>query len=83
MYNNYRNLRDELGDSEIAEIPDDVYAFCYVQTADTVLCNENGATGAKGEEVSRNHVYILIMKTQDSKWEITDCGYPPIYVPEK
>lgn len=66
----------------IEEHKDEYYAFCYVQTADSVYCEEDCATGHKGETVSRNYMYSLVMETEDSDWKIYDYGYPPFYTPE-
>ncbi len=57
------------------------YACCYVQTADKILCNEDGALGLAGEEVVRQYSYFLVRESKDSEWKIYDCGYPPFYIP--
>ncbi|MBQ4333336.1 MAG: hypothetical protein IJC33_06135 [Clostridia bacterium] len=77
--------KDQLRESEredLKELSKDYYACCYVQTADVVRCEKDNAWGQKGEEVSRQYMYILVMESKESGWKIYDCGYPPIYVPE-
>lgn len=72
--------RSKIDISYLNDIPDDIYAVCCVQTSDSIFCNENTAEGIKGETVSRNYAYYLIMETKDSSWKIFDYGYPPIYI---
>ncbi len=67
----------------IEEISRENYAYCFVQTSDVILCEEDGAQGAKGETVSRNYYYALLMETKGSDWKIEDFGYPPFYVYEE
>jgi len=67
----------------LSEHKDEYYAFCYVQTADSVYCNEDCATGQKGETVKRQYAFTLVMETEDSNWQIYDYGYPPFYIPEE
>ena len=69
--------------ARIEEISKENYAYCFVQTSDVILCEEDGAQGAKGETVSRNYYYALIMETKESDWKIEDFGYPPFYVFEE
>lgn len=66
----------------IEENKDEYYAFCYVQTADKVYCNEDCATGLKDETVNRTYMYCLVMENENSDWKIYDYGYPPFYIPE-
>ena len=67
----------------IEEISKENYAYCFVQTSDEILCEEDGPQGAKGETVSRNYYYALVMETKESDWKIEDFGYPPFYVFEE
>lgn len=67
-------------DSAWIETISENYAYCFVQTADTVLCEEDSSIGAKGETVKRNYYYALIMETEESEWQIDDIGYPPFSV---
>ena len=73
--------KSKLKDSDLNHFPEDVYAVCYVQTSDTVLCNSDCAEGKAGEQVSRNYQYSLVMQSKDSTWQIWDMGYPPFYIP--
>jgi len=63
------------------ELSGDYYACCYVQTADKILCNEDGAFGNKGEEVNRCFSYFLVRESEKSEWKIYDFGYPSFYNP--
>ena len=67
----------------IEEISRENYAYCFVQTSDVILCEEDGPQGTKGETVSRNYYYALVMETKESDWKIEDFGYPPFYVYEE
>ncbi len=67
----------------LEEISRENYAYCFVQTSDVILCEEDGPQGAKGETVSRNYYYALVMETKGSDWKIEDFGYPPFYVYEE
>lgn len=72
---------------ELANISDDLYweshkdnnyyAISSVQTANRFFCNTENAHGSKGKTVNDYYVYYLAMETEDSQWEIVDCGYPP------
>uniref|UniRef100_UPI0040579EEE hypothetical protein n=1 Tax=Agathobacter sp. TaxID=2021311 RepID=UPI0040579EEE len=71
-------------DNEWAEeIQNDYYAYCFVQTSDSIICKEDGPLGVKDEEVKREYSYTLVMETEDSEWKIYDFGYPPHYTVEK
>lgn len=70
-------------DEEWVKTISEKYAYCFVQTADTVICEEDCETGLKGETVQRNYQYALVMETEDSEWKIVDSGYPPFYVSDE
>ena len=57
------------------------YACCWVQTADTIMCNEDCSLGNKGETIRRTYAYLLVRKSDQSPWQICDYGYPSYYVP--
>lgn len=76
------NLLRESDLEFIEENKDEYFAFCYVQTADSVYCEEDCATGHKDETVNRTYMYCLVMETEYSDWKIYSYGYPPFYVPE-
>lgn len=61
----------------LAELEEEYYAYCFVQTSDSIVCNEDGSEGMKVEEVQRYYSYTLVM--EDSVWKIYDFGYPPHY----
>lgn len=52
------------------------YSCCFVRTSDVVLCEEDGMYGVRGDEVSRELCYILVMENKESEWKIEDYGYP-------
>lgn len=61
----------------LEELEEEYYAYCFVQTSDSIVCNEDCSEGMKGEVIQRYYSYTLVM--EDSVWKIYDFGYPPHY----
>lgn len=54
-----------------------VFAYCVVQTSSEIYCKEDCALGEKGDSITLNYAYYLIMENENSQWMIADFGYPP------